>query len=188
MVELASTCRRSGRRPTKFTPERIEQIRNLVVQGTDREEIARALSVTIGSLQVTCSRLGISLRRPTSNGRRQNRKGQRRPTSNGKRHALSQTLEKAEGLFAASARFAIVLRHGEREHMTELALPIGTITKLALEAQFRNRRIDELLGELVTTATKQSSFQQVLDGAKAAEVVPTIGPASTSNEPGLDAV
>ena len=52
-------------RPIKFTPERIQQIRNLVEQGKSREEIAELIEVTVGSLQVTCSRLGISLRRPT---------------------------------------------------------------------------------------------------------------------------
>ena len=51
-------------RPTKFTLERIQQIRNLVERGESREQIAEMLDVTVGSLQVTCSRLGISLRRP----------------------------------------------------------------------------------------------------------------------------
>ena len=51
-------------RPTKFTLERLQQIRNLVERGESREEIAEILDVTVGSLQVTCSRLGISLRRP----------------------------------------------------------------------------------------------------------------------------
>src|SRR6516225_7265973 len=51
-------------RPIKFTPERLQQIRNLVERGKSREEIAEILGVTVGSLQVTCSRLGISLRRP----------------------------------------------------------------------------------------------------------------------------
>jgi hypothetical protein len=50
-------------RPTKFTPERIEQIGDLVAAGKSRDEIAGLLGVTVGSLQVTCSRLGISLRR-----------------------------------------------------------------------------------------------------------------------------
>ena len=62
VVELPS---KSGRR-LKFTPERIEQIRNLVERGKTREEIAEIIDVTVGSLQVTCSRLGISLRRPRS--------------------------------------------------------------------------------------------------------------------------
>ena len=51
-------------RPIKFTPERIQQIGNLVERGKSREEIAELIEVTVGSLQVTCSRLGISLRRP----------------------------------------------------------------------------------------------------------------------------
>ena len=51
-------------RQVKFTPERIEQIKNLVERGKRREEIAELIGVTVGSLQVTCSRLGISLRPP----------------------------------------------------------------------------------------------------------------------------
>ena len=53
---------RSGR-PTKFTPARIEQIRNLVERGKTREEIAEITGCTVGSLRVTCSKLGVSLRR-----------------------------------------------------------------------------------------------------------------------------
>ena len=51
-------------RPIKFTPERIQQIGNLVERGKSQEEIAELIEVTVGSLQVTCSKLGISLRRP----------------------------------------------------------------------------------------------------------------------------
>ncbi len=51
-------------RPIKFTLERLQQIRNLVERGTSREEIAKILDVTLGSLQVTCSKVGISLRQP----------------------------------------------------------------------------------------------------------------------------
>ena len=54
-------------RQIRFTPERIQQIKNLVERGKRREEIAELIGVTVGSLQVTCSRLGISLRRPTLN-------------------------------------------------------------------------------------------------------------------------
>src|SRR6476620_6164358 len=56
-----------GRRTTKFTPANIQKIKDWVAQGTRREDIAKSLDVTVGSLQVTCSRLGISLR-----GRRDN--------------------------------------------------------------------------------------------------------------------
>ena len=64
--ELGTPTPESGRQ-TRFTPERIQQIKNLVERGTRREEIAELIGATVGSLQVTCSRLGISLRRPTFN-------------------------------------------------------------------------------------------------------------------------
>ena len=54
------------RRPVKFTPERVQQIRKLVEQGKSREEIAELIGVTVRSLKVTCSRLAISVRRPDS--------------------------------------------------------------------------------------------------------------------------
>ena len=53
-------------RRIKFTPERIQQIRNLVEQGKSREEIAELIGVTVRSMQVTCSRLGIGVRHPDS--------------------------------------------------------------------------------------------------------------------------
>ena len=46
-----------GRR-TKFTPQVIEQIKESVAAGISRDEIANRAGVTVGSLQVTCSRLG----------------------------------------------------------------------------------------------------------------------------------
>src|SRR5262249_60567959 len=61
--ELATQLPTRGRK-TKFTPQRLQQIRNLVERGKSREEIAELIDVTVGSLQVTCSRLGVSLRRP----------------------------------------------------------------------------------------------------------------------------
>jgi len=49
-------------RLSKFTPECLEQIKNLVEQGLSREQIAETVGSTVGSLQVTCSKHGISLR------------------------------------------------------------------------------------------------------------------------------
>jgi Helix-turn-helix domain of resolvase len=63
IAELRTQVVTRGRR-LKFTPERIQQIKNLVERGKSRGEIAELVGVTVGSLQVTCSRLGISLRQP----------------------------------------------------------------------------------------------------------------------------
>jgi hypothetical protein len=64
VAELGTPARTRGRE-IKFTPERMQQIKNLVERGKSREEIAELIGVTVGSLQVTCSRFGISLRQPS---------------------------------------------------------------------------------------------------------------------------
>jgi hypothetical protein len=56
------------RGPTKFTPANIRQITNLLERGKSKDEIAEIIGVTPASLQVTCSKLGISLRRPHVGG------------------------------------------------------------------------------------------------------------------------
>src|SRR6516164_6492208 len=58
----------ANRRGRQFTPERLQQIRNLVERGKSREEIAELIGVTVGSLQGTCSRLGIGLTYTGSRG------------------------------------------------------------------------------------------------------------------------
>ena len=60
-----------GRQPRKFTLENIARIKDWMAQGLGRDDIANRLEVTVGSLQLTCSRLGISLRK----GRRAERNG-----------------------------------------------------------------------------------------------------------------
>ena len=44
-------------RRTKFTPQNIRQIINLVERGTSPEQIADIIGVTLGTLRVTCSKL-----------------------------------------------------------------------------------------------------------------------------------
>jgi ParB-like chromosome segregation protein Spo0J len=51
-------------RMVKFTPERMDQIKNLVERGMSKEEIASTVGVPVGALQVACSRAGISLSKP----------------------------------------------------------------------------------------------------------------------------
>src|SRR5215813_10821114 len=60
----AMTMTNANRRGRQFTPERLQQIRNLVERGKSREEIAELIGVTVGSLQDVCSRFGIDLRLP----------------------------------------------------------------------------------------------------------------------------
>jgi hypothetical protein len=117
-------------RKVKFTPERIEQIKNLVEHGKRREEIAELIGVTVGSLQVTCSRLGISLRRP--------------------RLKPVPTPPSKPAKAADVARFAISMRYRGEERTTELPLTQDMITQLAVEAAFRGAPICDMIRDLTT--------------------------------------
>src|SRR5262245_9722447 len=87
ITQLATQVLIRGR-PIKFTPERIQQIKNLVERGKSREENAELIGVTVGSLQVTCSRLGISLRRPPFNTGAGSLRGMNRVLMGSPRQAL----------------------------------------------------------------------------------------------------
>jgi hypothetical protein len=115
----------------KYTPERIEQIKNLLECGKPREEIAELIGVTVGSLQVTCSRLGISLRRTRL-------KPVPTPPSTSKPVKATDM-----------ARFAITMRYRGEERTTELPLTQDMIRQLSVEAAFRDVSICDLIGDLI---------------------------------------
>lgn len=190
-AELGTPAQTRGRQ-IKFTPERIQQIKNLVERGKSREEIAELIGVTVGSLQVTCSRLGISLRRPIINNgivslRRNEPCLNRVPTpgsGGGSHNALlhlikerlepnSQPAEPAQAPApwrevgkraneAGAASFAVRMQYSE-ERTTELPLTQDMIGQLAFEAAFRNVSIGKLIDELIVAVVKQDLLQTVLE-------------------------
>lgn len=174
-------------RQIKFTPERIQQIKNLVERGKCREEIAELIGVTVGSLQVTCSRLGISLRRPTFNNgivslRRNEARLNQVPTRGcdhggdssllhlernsqpgpveqvAPRHEMEQKVNEP-----GAASFAIRMQYRGEERTTELPLTQDMIGQLAFEAAFRNVSIGEFIGELIVAVVQQDLLQPVLE-------------------------
>ena len=178
--ELATQLPTHGR-PLKFTPERLEQIRNLVERGKSREEIAELIGVTVGSLQVTCSRLGISLRRvvfdngtgllrrggPHSNTRTSKYSPSRGgdvplPPINEQPQQNSQSGPAELKNEVDSANLGLVMQYRGDERTTELPLTQDMIWQLAFEAQFRNMSIGELIGEVTTVIMKKDLFQLVL--------------------------
>ena len=191
MTEVASVYPQlpTRGRQIKFTPERLQQIRNLVERGKSREEIAGLIGVTVGSLQVTCSRLGVSLRRPIfDTGTGLLRRGE--PRSNNGMHNPSHTgdvpsqptkeqqnsqgavaqaqgatphQERARTNEAGAANFAIKMQYRSEERTAELPLTQDMIRQLAFEAQFRDMSIGELVGELINAMMKKDLFQHVLE-------------------------
>jgi Helix-turn-helix domain of resolvase len=184
-LELEAPTLQRGR-PLKFTPERIEQIFNLVERGKSRDEIAEIIGVTTGTLQVTCSKLGISLRRstfglgtgllrrqqpprhtngsPNRSSSQQESEGQcakgPRPVSKGPRSG-----EARAGAPEDAAVFALRMEYKGQEQLTDLSLDEEMIGQLAIEAEIRGMRIGELLAALIPEIVKKDLFQLISDDA-----------------------
>ena len=174
-------------RPIKFTPERIQQIKNLVERGKSREDIAGLVGVTVGSLAVTCSKLGISLRRRMVNngvrvlrptkasslartsilecGREASSHLEAVATSTFNDVAATEagtpSQEQAQADKMPSAQFTIRMEYKGVECTAELALTPDMIEHLVLEAEFRNLRIGELIRDLILSTVKNDLFRLV---------------------------
>ena len=177
-------------RPTKFTPERIQQIKNLVAEAKSREEIAGLIGVTVGSLQVTCSKLGISLRRsrlnPQKNLQEQEAPCNETVSSNPSPEGASvhfafsevdkflQSARVAETEVGAprpdqterqqaSANLALSMQYRGYERTTELSLPEGAVAQLTIEAQSRDLSVGQLVAALIKATLEKDLGRQVLD-------------------------
>ena len=137
---------KARRRGSKFTPERIRQIKDLLARGETCERIAATIGVSVGTLKVTCSRLGISLRRPRV------------------KLLPSRTTGAARTVGAAGdiATFTISMKYKGQERNTALPLTSNMISQLALEASFRDQKIGELAKDLVESVMKNGLFKEVL--------------------------
>jgi hypothetical protein len=185
-------------RPTKFTPERIEQIRHLVALGKSRDEIAGLLGVTLGSLQVTCSKLGISLRRPRLNPKlnaQLNLPNHEVPDTRGpissstKVNSVRFTFEQVDELLQGTqekepgaprpdeierpqvdgANLALKMQYRNREQILPLRLSNELISALALEAQLREMSLGQLVGAIIEGAMTEG-VSRMLDGGPSGNV------------------
>ena len=144
-----------GRRTTKFTPANIQKIKDWVAEGISREEIAKSLHVTVGSLQVTCSRLGISLRRRDVSGPCGPRTVRppylpSHPPIAGQRHT------------GTGFQIALTLECNGTRGTTELPLTTSAIVHLKLEAEIRNLSMGQLLAEIAGMAIKKGMIEVIL--------------------------
>ena len=126
-----------------------------MAQGISKEEIAKFLDVTVGSLQVTCSRLGISLRRHNDAAR--TRVESRAFVSNGRVYAghLQRELD-------SRARFQLVLQSQGKEVTTELAIAASDVGRLGLEASAQDLGLADLMSQVLTQALKKGLIQEIL--------------------------
>jgi hypothetical protein len=134
-----------SQRTSKFTPERVQQIKDLVARGVSCEEIATLVGVTVGTLKVTCSRLGISLRKPRSRTR-----------------PLPLRAATRVSPSANTATFSVCVRYNGKEQSSELPLTPAMVGQLALEASSRDQKISDLAKELLQAVTEKGLIDEVL--------------------------
>jgi hypothetical protein len=149
-MSLQEAASQVGRRATKFCPANVQ---------ISREEIAELLDVTLGSLQVTCSRLGISLRRRhVLNG---NASDSRVMSGNGTGHDIPNHPPMI-GHMRVGGQFQISFERGGTRRAIALPLTAHDIAQLALAAAARNVGMTQLLTEVVTMAIKKGMIEEIL--------------------------
>jgi hypothetical protein len=138
----------------KFTPDNVAKIKSWVAQGVSRDEIANRLEVTVGSLQVTCSRLGVSLRKSSlANGN-----GTIPPHS-----VIQRSIERAaEGTHSAQAKFTLLLKSQNRQKSIDLPLRQGLIEQLVLEAAVRGQSVVDLIGKILSQVLQKDLVGELL--------------------------
>jgi hypothetical protein len=194
VLSSSSTSAPPRGRQTEFTPERITQIVNLVERGKSREEIAELVGVTVGTLQVTCSRFGISLRRPrfdTGTGYLRPSKercsigtsapeGDGNPTSNGgvrpqsplqpppaeQAQIATHHHGRARANEEGAVSFSLRMHYRGEERTTEIPLTEDMMRQLAIEAWVRDMKMGEVISEVIIGVIKGDLFHSVFDRAK----------------------
>jgi hypothetical protein len=150
-LDISASNGTSRGRTMKFTPERMEQIRNLVERGTSREQIAELIGVTVGSLQVTCSRAGISLRPP----KQENRMLPKFAPVNGKppRVASLPRLVASEPPSDGNVmKTTLILKLEAHGHERQFSVPMPSelFGRVALTAELQGKRFSDLVVATMT--------------------------------------
>ena len=138
---------RAGR-ASKFTPQIIQKIKEMVAQGLSREQIAQRLDVTVGSLQVTCSRLGVSLRRSRM----------RVPSY----ERLKPELKRSRA--GLGVEIVITIQHGDLLRTLDVPLSNKTVGELALLASLQQVELVELIAQLLSEAVDKGLVEKIPNG------------------------
>jgi hypothetical protein len=142
----------------KFTPENVERIKDWIAQGLGRDEIASRLGVSVGSLQATCSRLGIGLRRSA---------GVQRSIEHVRRadHAVQVKLSiehVRQADHAVQVRLTLLMETRDRQAAFDVPLPQDVLVQLALAASVRDLTTADLIGKIVNQAMEKDLVGEIL--------------------------
>ena len=144
-------------RASKFTPQAIQNIKEMVAQGLSREEIAQRLDVTVGSLQVTCSRLGVSLRRS-----RMRFPSYERLKPELELSQAGPEVDPVENSSLLKVKIAITIQHGDLLRTLDVPLSNKAIGELALLAALREVKLVELIVEILSGAVDKGLVEKIL--------------------------
>jgi hypothetical protein len=139
-----------GRR-RKFTSDNIARIKDWVAQGVCRDDIANRLEVTVNSLQVTCSKLGISLRK------RSLANGAFPPVG-----VVQRSVKHIEQDISAQAQLTLLLKSQNGQKAIDLPLHQGLIEELALEASTRGQSVVDLIGTILRQVVRKDLVEELL--------------------------
>ena len=142
----------------KFTPENVERIKDWIAQGIGRDEIASRLGVSLGSLQVTCSKLGIGLRRSA---------GVQRSIEHVRQadHAVQVKLSiehVRQADHIVQVRLTLLMETRDRQAAFDVPLPRDVLVQLALAASVRDLTTADLIGKIVNQATEKDLVGEIL--------------------------
>jgi hypothetical protein len=138
----------------KIHARKYREIKGWVARGVGRDEIANRLAVTVGSLQVTCSRLRISLRKISlAEG-----SGAIQPLG-----VVRRSIEHIQqGDHPARLKLTLLIQTQSRQAEFDLPLRRDLIEQLALEASVRGLTTADLIGKIVNQVIKKDLVREVL--------------------------
>jgi hypothetical protein len=158
----------------KFTPENVERIKDWIAQGLGRDQIASRLGVSVGSLQATCSRLGIGLRlsagvqRSIEHVRRADHAVQVKLSIEHVRradHAVQVKLSiehVRQADHAVQVRLTLLMETRDRQAAFDVPLPQDVLVQLALAASVRDLTTADLIGKIVNQAMEKDLVGEIL--------------------------
>jgi hypothetical protein len=173
-------------RRTKFTPQNIRQIINLVERGTSPAQIAEIIGVTLATLKTTCCKLHISLRRPsydTGTGLLRHRRARadngaislnsridvdapnKQPVTVLERQPMElepSLMPRDKAPQRPLATFTLVMQYKGEKHTAKLPVSQDMIGQLAIEAEFREMKLVELIACAIESMVKQDQFDLLL--------------------------
>jgi hypothetical protein len=124
--------------------------------------------VSVGSLQVTCSRLGISLR--NRNAVDETGAGRTAVTS---RAFVSHPQRKPEQMRhtpSAGVKLELIIRNGDRQSATEIPISVHDLAQVAIEASVQGVGMLELISQAVKRALSDGRIGEILGDTPSSDV------------------